>query len=143
MVRAMAALRRIAGTLSLAALAGCAAPTRPVTIAVEDAGAPVAGALVTAAPLEMSDVPLPLDSENLANLLAAENERRGGVTDADGRLRLTLLDGRPHLVMIASPPLGGGAWRWEGVLDVGADPGGLTPSRADEGASGVAVRVAR
>lgn len=103
-------LQPIAMLATLALLgAGCSG-TRPVTLLVTDqAGDPVAGATVGAVPINTSDIPLPLTSDTLAEILSGERQRRFGVTDADGLVRLLLMD-RPHAVSIGAPALGDPWW---------------------------------
>ncbi len=87
-------------------MAGGCASTRSVALRVTDAeGAPVPGATISAVPLKSSMVPLPVTSETLGEVLAADRERRFAVADRTGTVRLQLLD-RPHLVVLSAPALG-------------------------------------
>lgn len=102
--------KRIAIAAPLLALAACAnIPSHTVqleVLALDDKGVPhtVRGARVTAAPLNLSAVPLPVTPENLAL-----NKISNGVaqfTAPNGRVTLKLAKDRAYLVEVESPIAG-------------------------------------
>lgn len=108
--------------LASLALASCAAPPRDVTLVATDArsGEPVAHAHVCAVPMHAGLVPLPLNEETLEELLTESKVDEQGFTDRNGRIRLRLMEGRPHFISAHASPLA--------ALDEGdgGDEAGLT-----------------
>lgn len=90
------------------------------TVALEFSGvgedAAVAGAIVSATPMRAGAVPLPLEDDTLQELTTTGNLRLTRTTDANGRVRLRVLSGRPHEVQFAAPPFSAlasdGPWVW-------------------------------
>lgn len=114
----------LAGTL----LVGCSSgPT--VRLRVENAeGGPVSGALVHAAPIAMSEVPLPVSLETLSEAGVAG---ASGVTDERGEIVLRLNIDRPHDLAVTPPFTENDPQRrrtWRGRFDGGAGgSGGVEP----------------
>jgi hypothetical protein len=110
-------------------LASCAAPTRSVTLRVTDVdGTPIPRAHIRVIAIGTSDVPLPITSETLGELLATEQRSEQAVTNPEGEATVTVLAERRYLVEIDTPPLGG-EWtsgRW--LLDDAA----LSPANRTE-----------
>lgn len=123
MARAVGTTRAwFAPLLASLALASCAAPPRDVTLVATDArsGEPVAHAHVRAIPMRAGMVPLPINEETLEELLSESKVDEQGFTDGAGRVRLRLMDGRPHFISAHASPLA--------TLDEGdgGDEAGLT-----------------
>ena len=110
-------------------LGGCQGG-RTVMLTVEHTGtdrqpaAPVASAHVRAVALDTNDVPLPVSLENLSKL---DRKVVSGVTDAKGRVRLSLHPEGVYLVEVNGPPFGplaeAGPWKWK----LSAESDALTP----------------
>lgn len=109
--------------LGLAA-AGCGS-TREVTFRVTSGPGvhdePLAAAHVRVVALDRGPVPLPLNDETLREILAGE-PATGAATGRDGRARLELPAGVPHLVEVMPPPFG-----WKGADSEAAR--GTVPTR--------------
>lgn len=112
-------LLSLALALGAFSLAGCQGG-RTVTLTVEQASsaqyaaAPVASAHVRAIALATNDVPLPVSLENLEKL---DRKLVSGVTDSQGRARLSLRPEGVYLIEVNGPPFGPlaeqGPWRWK------------------------------
>ncbi len=104
------------------AVASCAPAPRDVTLVATDArsGEPVAHAHVRAVPMRAGMVPLPISEETLEELLSESKVDEQGFTDGRGRIRLRLMEGRPHFISAHASPLA--------ALDEGegGDEAGLT-----------------
>lgn len=111
-------MHRLLPCLIVAVLAGCGGPTRHVTFKVDAAGEPLRGAQVRVIALDAGTVPLPATSENLEEYMTAVAAL--GVTDATGRVKLTLHKNSPHMVEVIAPALGemGGRGPWIWTLDM-------------------------
>ena len=97
--------------LAVSALGGCAS-VRDVGLRVSVAGgAPAAGAEVRAIRLRSGPVPLPLSGATLKELLSEGKTAQGGLADADGRTRLGLTEGAPHLIEARAWPMAASAGR--------------------------------
>ncbi len=95
-----------AAILAALSLASCVAAPRDVTLVALDArsGEPVAHAHVRATPMRAGMVPLPISEETLEELLTETKVDEQGFTDGAGRIRLRLMEGRPHLISANAPP---------------------------------------
>ncbi|MEO1129550.1 MAG: hypothetical protein AAFX05_07565, partial [Planctomycetota bacterium] len=70
-------------------------------------GAPIPRAHIRVIALGTSDVPLPLTSDALGELMAADQRSEQAVTNRKGEATMTVLSERRYLVEIDTPPLGG------------------------------------
>ncbi len=123
------AILRLALACAALAIGGCQGG-RTVTLTVmqpgtlQSATTPVTAAHVRAVALDTNDVPLPVSLEALAEL---DRPLVSGVTDGQGRARLTLRSEGVYLIEINGPPFGplaeAGPWRWT----LGADGRSMTP----------------
>ncbi len=124
-------------------LAGCAGPTQSVTFQVAAGGAPLEGAQVRVIPLDAGVVPLPANSENLEEYMTAVPVL--GVTDAAGRVRLTLHRRSPHSVEVIAPAFGTlagrGPWTW--TLGVDGESLARAADGPEVGSDEVGLAVAR
>lgn len=120
-----------------ASLAGCGGSG--ATLEVTDAqGRPVRGALVVTTALDAGFVPLPVNDRTLAEMAMLER-RDGGMTDAQGRLRVELFPDRAHLVDV-SPPMWTDGETARSTWWLSKDARAL---ERVEGDNGLVVRVAR
>jgi len=89
----------------------------------------LAGAKVTVVSLRSGDVPLPIGSETLEEVLSAP-ERRVGVTNERGEVSLEVLPGRPMMVYASPGPFderfsGRELWAWR------VGPSGVSAERVE------------
>lgn len=122
-------LLRCAPACAALVIGGCQGG-HTVTFTVEQAAqaqraaAPLAAAHIRAVALNTNDVPLPVSIENLEKL---DRPIASGITDAQGRSRLSLRPDGIYLIEVNGPAFGAlsdaGPWRWT----LGADGRTLTP----------------
>lgn len=130
--------------LAAAVLVPACASTHTVSLRVTDeSGRPVRGAAIIAIPIATSDVPLPLTSQVLSELLAKDATKTSGVTDARGDARLTLFE-HPTAIRVSPPafdPLADSGVAWLYTLD--PTTGRLEPPSDRANPPGLNVGVAR